>query len=124
MSAASFDAIDAQVPLDGAFEHRVELILVEGDAEMVDTRNAPVARLHDHVHGTMLELGEPQLEAVTVEHLPGRSRLGRDVLVSDPAVPGDQIEAQLAQVASFEVAELGGDQVVMEDVHVSTLSRS
>jgi hypothetical protein len=46
------------------------------------------------------------------------------VLFADPAIPGDEIEAQLAQVAGLELAELGGDQVVVEDVDSSSLSGS
>ena len=50
---------------------------------------------------------EPQLEAVAVELLPRDARLGRDVVVADPAVARDEIEAELAEVARLDVPQLG-----------------
>ena len=43
--------------------------------------------------------------------------LDRDVLVADPPVAGDELEAELADVARLDVAELRGDEVVVEQVH-------
>jgi hypothetical protein len=43
------------------------------------------------------------------------------VLFADPAIPGDEIEAQLAQIAGFELPELGADEVVVEDVDPTSL---
>ena len=60
----------------------------------------------DHVHGAALQLREPQLETVAVELLPRGTRLDRDVVVADPSVTGDQVEAELADVASLDVAQL------------------
>ena len=76
-----------------------------------------MARLDDDVDGAALELGEPQLEPVAVELLPRDARLDRDVLVADPAVAGDQVEAELAEVARLDVAQLARDEVVVEEVH-------
>ena len=98
--------LHAQVPLRRAREHGLELVLVERDAEVVDARDPPVARLDDDVDRAALELREPQLEAVVVELLPRDARLDRDVLVADPAVAGDEVEAELAEVARLDVAEL------------------
>ena len=55
-------------------EHRLELVLVEREPEVVDARHRPLARLDDDVHRAALELGEPQLEARRVELLPRRPR--------------------------------------------------
>ena len=115
--------LHAQVPLGRAGEHGLELVLVERDAEVVDPRDPPVAGLHDDVHRAALELREPQLEAVVVELLPGDPGLDRDVVVADPAVARDEMEAELAQVASLDVAELRGDEVVVEELHAPILPR-
>ena len=113
--------LHAQVPLHRPAEHGLELVLVERDAEVVDARDAPVARLHDDVDRAALELRQPQLEAVAVELLPRDAGLDRDVLVADPAVAGDEIEAELPEVARLDVPELGRDQVVVEEVHPSSV---
>ena len=104
--AAAAVLLHPQVPLRRAAEHRLELVLVERDAEVVDPRDAPVARLDDDVDRAALELREAQLEPVAVELLPRDAGLDRDVLVADPAVPRDEVEAELADVAGLDVAEL------------------
>src|SRR5207237_145089 len=87
------------------------------DAEVVDARQPPVPGLDDDVDAAPLELGEPQAEPVPVELLPRRARLRRHVLVADPAVACDQVEAELADVPRFDVAKLARDEVVVEEVH-------
>ena len=67
---------------------------------------APVPRLDDDVDRAPLELGQPQLEPVLVELLPARAGLDRDVVVADPAVAGDEVEAELADVARLDVPQL------------------
>ena len=109
--------LDAQVPLRRPPEHRLEVVLVERDAEVVDARDPPVTRLHDDVDRAALELRQPELEAVVVELLPRHARLDRHVLVADPAVAGDEVEAELAEIARLDLAQLAGHEVVVEEVH-------
>ena len=52
-----------------------------------------------------------------VELLPGDAGLDRDVLVVDPPVAGDQVEAELADVAGLDVEDLGRHEVVVEEAH-------
>src|SRR5205823_1567954 len=87
------------------------------DPEVIDPRHPPVAGLHDDVHGAPLELRQPELEAVLLELLPRDARLDRDVLVADPPVPRDEVEPEPPDVPSLDVAQLRGDQVVVEEVH-------
>ena len=84
---------------------------------MVDARDPPVAGLDDDVDGAALDLRQPQLEPEPVELLPRRPRLERAVLLADAAVPRDQLEAEPADVARLDVAELARHEVVVEDVH-------
>src|SRR5581483_10864284 len=69
-----------------------------------------------------LELGKAQLEPFAPELLPRRARLDCHVLVADPPVAGDEREPELAQVAGLDVAELRGDEVVVEKLHGGLLS--
>jgi hypothetical protein len=39
------------------------------------------------------------------------------MLVPDPSVPGDELEAELADVPRLDVTEPRGDEVVVEEVH-------
>jgi len=73
--------------------------------------------LHDDVDRAALQLGQAQPEAVPVELLPRHAGLDRHVLVADAAVTGDQVEVEPARVASLDLAELRGDQVVVEQPH-------
>ena len=104
--AAAAVLLDAQVPVRRTCEHSLELVLVERHTDVVDPRDPPVAGLHDDVHRAALELREAKLEPVAVELLPGDARLDRDVVVADPAVAGDELEAEPADVAGLDVAEL------------------
>ena len=52
-----------------------EVVLVEGETEVVDARQLPLSGLHDDVDGAALELGEPELEAHSVEVVPAVARL-------------------------------------------------
>ena len=63
--------LDPQLALDGPDDHVGELFLVEREPEVVDPRQLPLARLDDDVHGSALELREPELEAHLVELLHG-----------------------------------------------------
>ena len=77
--------LHAQIRLRRAPENGSEFILVERHADVVDPRDLPVARLHDHVHHAPLELREPELESVAIELLPWDSRLDGQVLLADRA---------------------------------------
>src|SRR3954466_12944803 len=87
--------LDPEVPFHRPSEHVLKAVLVERDAEVVDARDPPVARLHDDVDGAPFQLRQPQLEAVAVELLPRHAWLDRHVVVADPTVPGDEIEPEL-----------------------------
>ena len=67
-------------------EHRLELVLVERDAEVVDAGDPPVARLDDDVHRAALELRQAQLEPLLVELAPTR-RPARRRRASSPIRP-------------------------------------
>src|SRR5436190_14289300 len=88
--------LHAEVPLRSAREDLLELVLVERDADVVDPRHPPVAGLHDNVDRPALQLREAELEAVAVELLPRDAGLEGDVVVADPPVAGDEVEAELA----------------------------
>ena len=49
--------LDAELALDGAVDHLLELVLVEREPEVVDARQLPLPRLHDDVDRAALELG-------------------------------------------------------------------
>ena len=100
-----------------ALERLGERVLVEHDPEMVDPRERPLAGLDDDVDGAALELREPEAEPARVELLPRDARLERDRLVADAAVPGDELEAELRDVAGLDLARLAGDEVVVEELH-------
>ena len=100
-------------------EHVLELVLVEREPEVVDPRQVPLARLDDDVDGAALELREPKLEVEPVELLPRDARAERLVVLADPAVPGDQVEAELAHVAGLDGPDHARDQVVVEELHGS-----
>ena len=102
---------------DRAIDQVGELVLVERQPEMVDPRQVPLARLDDHVDGAALELGQPQLEPQPVELLPRHSGLEGLVLLSDPAVPRDEAECELAQVARLDLPDPRGDEVVVKELH-------
>jgi hypothetical protein len=94
-----------------------ELVLVEGEADMVDARQIPLARLDDHVDGAALELGQPEPESEPVEIVPGDAGLEIRLLVADPTVARDEAEAELRDVARLDVAHLARHQVVVEELH-------
>src|SRR5438477_3362679 len=106
-----------QVALLGALEGPVELVLVEHEPEVVDTRRRTLPRLDDDVHGAIIELDQPELEAHRVELAPGDPRLvGREVL-ADPAVARDEVERELADVARLDLADAARDEVIVEELH-------
>jgi hypothetical protein len=95
----------------------VELVVVERDAEVVDPRQRPLARLDDDVDRAALELGEPVPEALLLELVPRDAGLEVHLVLADPPVARDQPEAELAQVARLDVADVARHQVVVEELH-------
>ena len=94
----------------------MELVVVERHAEVVDARQRPLARLDDDVDRAALELGEPVLEALLLELLPGDAGLEVHLVLADPPVARDQPEAELAQVARLDVTDVARYQVVVEQL--------
>ena len=90
----------------GARDRRLEVLVVERDPEVVDPGELPLAGLHDDVHAAPLELREAELEATLVELLPRDARLERREVVAEPAVTGDEVEAELADVARLDLPDL------------------
>src|SRR5262249_12084992 len=89
----------------------------EREADVVDARQVPLARLDDHVDGAALELGEPEPESEAVELVPGDAGLEIRLLVADPPVARDELETQLRDVTRLAVADLARHQVVVEELH-------
>ena len=50
--------LHAQLTQLGARKRRDEIVLVEREAEVIDSRQLPLARLHDDVHRAALQLGQ------------------------------------------------------------------
>src|SRR5712691_10152976 len=84
---------------------------------MIDAWQRPLTWLHDDVDRAQLELGEPQLEAHRVELRPRDAGLVRRQIFADPAVPRDEIEAELADVARLDLPHAARGQVVVEEMH-------
>src|SRR5688500_3091147 len=82
--AAAAVLLYAQVARRRGLERLLELVVVESDADVVDARERPLARLDDDVDRAALELGQPELEAAPVEVVPGDAGLERRLLVVDP----------------------------------------
>ena len=85
----------------------------------------PVARLDDDVHRAALELRQPQLEArrgrARSHEIPGSTVT---CVVADRARSGaTSSNAELADVAGLDVADLARHEVVVEEVHGSIVSR-
>jgi hypothetical protein len=95
----------------------VELVVVERHAEVVDSRERPLAGLHDDVHGAALELRQPVPEPRALEVLPGDPGLEVHLVLADPAVARDQAEAELREVPRLHLAHVARHQVVVEEVH-------
>src|SRR6476660_775199 len=112
--------LHAQVVPLGARERRLELVLVEHEPHVVDPRGRPLARLDDHVDRALLELAQPQLEAQRVELGPRDARLVRGEVLADPPVTGDEVERELADVASLDLPDAARDQVIVEELHRAT----
>jgi len=91
--------------------------VVERRSNVVDARQLPLPRLHDHVDRPALELGQAVAKAGLLELLPGDTRLVVDLVLADPPVSGDQAEAELAQVASLDLPDAARDEVVVEQLH-------
>ena len=119
--------LHGQVPARRALEHRDVLVLVgHHDADVVEARHAPQPGLQHDVERAALHLGQAELEAVLLEPLPRHARLGGDGALADPAVARHEPEAELAEVAGLDGADLARDEVVVEQEHgliVPTASR-
>ena len=109
--------LDLQPEVGGPLERLREAVVVEGDADVVDARVLPVARLEDDVDGAAGELDEPQAEAHRVELLPRRARLEPLGGLALPAVPAEEAEAELAEVTGLEEPHLARHEVVVEELH-------
>jgi hypothetical protein len=115
--AAPAVLLDTQVVLFRPRDGGLELVLVEHEAEVVDARRRPLARLDDDVHRALLELGQPELEAHGVELAPGDPGLVRRELLADAAVARDEVERELADVARLDLADAARDEVIVEELH-------
>ena len=62
--------LDLEAEIGGALQRLGEAVVVERDADVVDARVLPVARLEDDVHGSARELDEAEPEADRVEAPP------------------------------------------------------
>ena len=98
-------------------EHGLEVVLVERDAEVVDAgiRQCP---------GWTTTLTAPRWSSDSRSLNPSRSSCSHETpgsteTCSSPIAPvaGDQVEAELAEVARLDVAQLARDEVVVEEVH-------
>ena len=115
--AAARVLLDTQLEPLCAFHHLDELVLVERKADVVDAREVPLPGLDDDVDGAPLELRQAQAKAEPVELLPRHAGFEVRLLVADPAVPRDELEAELGDVACLDVAHLARHQVVVEELH-------
>ena len=84
---------------------------------MVDAREVPLARLDDDIDGAAFELRQAQAKAEAVELFPRHAGLEMRLLVADPAVACDEVEAELGDVARLDIAHLARHQVIVEEVH-------
>src|SRR5919201_368083 len=106
-----------EVELGGAAEHAEELLVLAREAEMVDARLRPLARLDHNIDRAALKLAQPEPKAELVELLPGDSWFVRSFLVSHASVTSNELEAELSEIAGFEVTDPAGEQVVVEQLH-------
>src|SRR5436309_15761631 len=95
--------LNAQVAQLRARERGHELVLVQREPEVIDSRQLPLAWLHDDVDCSAFELRQPKLEAHAVEVLPPVAGLERRQLFADAAVPRDELEAQLPDVPRLDL---------------------
>ena len=109
--------LDLQAEIAGPVEDGLVILLVERDAEVVDSRHVPVTGLEDDVHGAAPDLDESQAEADLVELLPGRAGLEPVRALAPPAVAADELEAELAEIPGLEQPDLARHEVVVEQVH-------
>ena len=109
--------LDPQLELVGAHERCGEVLLFEHHAEVVDSREVPLAGLYDHVHRTALDLGKAELEADRVQLLPRDTRLVAAVLLLDAAVARNELEAEFREVPGLDLAHFARDEVIVEELH-------
>jgi glyoxylase I family protein len=117
--AAPAVLLHAQVGIFGTCDRALELVVVERQPDMVDAWHCPLSRLYHDVDRAELELRQAQLEPERVELHPRHPRLVRRQVLPDAAVARDQLEAELADVARFDLAHLARHEVVVEEVHGS-----
>ena len=115
--AAAWVLLDAQLEALCSLHYFDEFVLVEREADVVDAGEVPLPRLDDDVDCAALELRQTQPKADSVELLPGHPRLEVRLFVADPAVPRDELEAELGDVARLDIPHLAGHQVVVEELH-------
>jgi hypothetical protein len=109
--------LDLQAEVAGPVQHGLVVVLLERDAEVVDARHIPVARLEDNVDGAAPYFHEAQAKADLVELLPGRASLEPVRALAAPAVAADELEAELAEIPGLEQPDLARHEVVVEQVH-------
>src|SRR5690348_509897 len=112
-----------ELGLLGTAERALELVVVEGETEVVDAGQRPLSRLHDDVDGAELELREAELEPGFVQLGPRHPRLERLEVLADAAVPRDEVESELADIARLDLADAARDEVVVEQVHRGRMVR-
>ncbi|OLE17905.1 MAG: hypothetical protein AUG88_05450 [Actinobacteria bacterium 13_1_20CM_4_68_12] len=115
--AAARVFLDAQLEALRPLHHLDELVLVERKADVVDAGEVPLPGLDDDVDGAALELREAQPKAEPVELLPWHAGLEMGLLVPDPPITRDELEAELGDVARLDVAHIARHQVVVEELH-------
>ena len=115
--------LHAQPALGRPLEHLVELVVVERHPEMVDPRQRPLARLDDDVDRAALELGEPEPEALCSSSSHETPASNEHLVLADPPVARDQLEAELAEVARLDLADVARHEVVVEQLHCARFCR-
>ena len=109
--------LDLEAEVGGALEGLGEAVVVEGDADVVDARVLPVARLEDDVDRSPRELDQAETKTDRVELLPRRPGLEPLGGLAPPAVAAEEAEAELAQVPGFQEPDLARHEVVVEELH-------
>jgi hypothetical protein len=84
---------------------------------VVDARQGPLPRLHDHVDRSSLQLAQAVPEALLLELVPRDPGLEVNLVLADAPVARDQLEAELAEVAGLDLPHVARDQVVVEEIH-------
>ena len=109
--------LNLEIELGRPLDRLVVSVLIECDAEMVDPRPLPVARLDNDVDGSLGELDEAKPEPLLLELLPRDAGLEPERSLAHPAVTADQLEAEPADVPRLHEPHLARDEVVVEELH-------